>query len=63
MTQGDWAAMESLPEIEHRSSDDEGWERLRQRAIGMAWRERRRDRISPGATCARMAGRSPLSPI
>jgi hypothetical protein len=39
MVQGDWAALESLPEIEYccNRTGVEGWERLRQRAIGMAW--------------------------
>ena len=32
-----WAAMASLPEIEFLRSGIEGWEGLRQRAIGTAW--------------------------
>jgi len=37
MADADWAAMESLPEIECRRNGVEGWERLRQHAIGTAW--------------------------
>ena len=37
MAHKEWAAMESLQEIEFLRSGVEGWEGLRQRAIGTAW--------------------------
>lgn len=37
MTQGDWAALELLSEIQCRRNGIDDWDRLQQRAIGMAW--------------------------
>jgi hypothetical protein len=34
MAQRDWQALESLPEIDYRRDGVDGWERLRQSAIG-----------------------------
>lgn len=38
MAKGDFAPLESVPEVAHRRNGVDGWEHLRQRAIGMAWR-------------------------
>jgi hypothetical protein len=37
MPSEEWAAMESLPEVEHLRGDVGSWDRLRQNAIGTAW--------------------------
>jgi len=37
MPPDEWAAMESLPEIDFLRSGVDSWDGLRQRAIGTAW--------------------------
>jgi hypothetical protein len=58
VAQRDWHALESLPEIDYRRNGIEGWERLRQRAIGTALA---REAGLPYLAGVRLVGQSPSS--
>lgn len=65
MAHNEWAAMESLQEVECHRNDVDRWEALRQSAIGMAWAREsslpRIDRRGQGAAAWSLAVMSDLT--